>query len=52
MIETRETLEVGPFADLTESAAADPQIWDPPTLTTWKVEEETLSDLSSGADAY
>jgi hypothetical protein len=35
---------------LTQSDTPDPQSWNPPTLTTWKIEDETLGSYASGAD--
>ena len=33
-----------------QGAQSEPQAWKPPTLTTWKIEEETLTKTGSTGD--
>jgi hypothetical protein len=40
----------GESLPLTKSVQSEPQAWNPPTLMTWKIEEETLTKTGSGPD--
>lgn len=41
MGEPKDSLHAG--VPLTQIAQSEPQAWNPPTLTTWEIEEETLA---------
>jgi hypothetical protein len=43
MKERRETLKADASDVLKSSAEPKPQAWNPPTLTTWEIKEETLN---------
>ena len=48
MRELKETLQAEASLALSQSAQAEAQAWKAPTLTTWKIEEETLTKIASG----
>jgi hypothetical protein len=44
--EPKETLQAEASVGPTQRAESEPLIWNPPALTTWKIEEETLEPIS------
>jgi hypothetical protein len=48
--ELKGTLQAEVSLVLIQSDQAEPQTWKAPTLTTWQVEEETLTKTGSAAD--
>jgi hypothetical protein len=51
MREPKEPPQAEASAALTQGAQSEPQAWNPPTLTTWEIKEETLSaKTGSGPD--
>ena len=47
MRESQKTLQAEGSVGLTQRADFDPLTWNPPALTTWKIEEETLVKTGS-----
>jgi hypothetical protein len=50
MREPKETLQAGVSLDLTQTLQSEPRAWKAPTLTAWKIEEETLAEPGSGPE--
>ena len=49
MREPGKTLQTEVFLFPAQGAQTEPQTWKAPTLTTWKIEEETLGGGASGS---
>jgi hypothetical protein len=50
MKDSRDNLQAEASLVSTENAESDAKAWNPPVLTTWKIEEETLGAPGSGPD--
>lgn len=50
MREPKETLQAEASVGVTQRAESEPLIWNPPALTTWKIEEETLDTKTGSLD--
>jgi hypothetical protein len=46
MREPDGTLQIEVLVSLAESPQCEPVAWNPPTLKTWKIEEETMEPIS------
>jgi hypothetical protein len=48
MREANECLQAEASPAISQSSQHEPQAWNPPTLTTWEIGEETLTKTGSG----